>query len=64
MMCVVVRAKESGRLWVYDADLWDHYLRGKSQVEFEEVVRSDDIKALKQMQKLANHEINDGLEDE
>lgn len=64
MMCVVVRAKESGRLWVYDADLWDHYMGVKSRADFEEVIRSDDIQALKQMQKLANHEINQGLEEE
>lgn len=56
---VIGRAKESGRLWVYPAEVWAQIDNRNSM--FDEVIRSDDYEALLQMAKLSNKEIDNEL---
>ena len=54
---VLLRGKESGRLYLYPMETWEFIQRNSQNHELQFVTDNDDPEVLKQMQALVNPEI-------
>ncbi len=68
---VLCRARESGRTWVYSAEIWGvmefEYQKNPKHphsVPFEVIAENDDPEVLRQMSRLANHDMNQEMADD
>jgi hypothetical protein len=60
---VMVRNKESGRMWVYDERVWLK-MQEQGTTDFEAVTVSDDYESLRSMTKLTNYDMDKELFDD
>jgi hypothetical protein len=55
---VMVRSKESGRMWIHDLRVWQHMEKTGDDKMFEVVTDGDDYESLRNMAKLTNYDMN------
>jgi hypothetical protein len=54
---IMVRAKESGRMWIHEKEVWDVM----DKTMFEVVIEGDDYESMRNMARLTNHDMNQEL---
>jgi len=58
---IMVRAKESGRIWIQDKRVWQKMQEQGTADNFEVVTESDDYESLQRMAKMTNYDMDKQL---